>query len=61
MTHLSDHLKQRRMEKGLTVRQVAKMVGYTNLSKGVRRIDTFERDWSCQSRPVGEAGESLGR
>jgi transcriptional regulator with XRE-family HTH domain len=42
-THLAEYFKERRIAKGLRLGQVAKLVGYTNLSKGARRIDTFER------------------
>ena len=43
MSHLSDHFKQRRTAKGMSAAALAKMVGYANVSRGVRRIDTFER------------------
>ena len=43
MSHLSDHFKQRRMAKGLSVADLAKAVGYQNVARGIRRIDTFER------------------
>jgi len=43
MTHLAEHFKQRRMEKGLRLADIAQMVGYTNISRGVRRIEAFER------------------
>jgi len=43
MSHVSDYFKQRRMEKRLRQVDVARMVGYRNLSKGCRRINTFEQ------------------
>ncbi len=42
MTHLSEHFKKRRLEKGLNEKALAKTVGYRNLFRGMRRIKTFE-------------------
>jgi hypothetical protein len=39
---LSQHFQARRTNKGLTLGQLAKSVGYRNISKGARRIATFE-------------------
>ena len=42
MTHLAEYFQKRRLDKGLGLGQVARMVGYKNLAKGRRRIETFE-------------------
>lgn len=42
-THISKHFKQRRIELGLSLGQLAELCDYTNLSKGANRIATFER------------------
>jgi hypothetical protein len=41
-THLSEHFKKRRLEKGLRLSELARLLGYSNLSKGCQRIETFE-------------------
>jgi hypothetical protein len=40
--HLAEHFKRRRQEMGLSMAQLARTVGYRNVSKGVRRIAAFE-------------------
>jgi len=42
-THLGEHFKKRRLEKGLSLPQIARMAGYTNIAKGIRRIEAFEQ------------------
>lgn len=42
-THLSDHFRQRRLELGLSLGQLAAQCGYRNLSKGANRIASFEQ------------------
>jgi hypothetical protein len=42
-TQLAAHFKDRRLEKGISVGQLAKLAGYHNISKGSKRIHTFER------------------
>ena len=42
-THLGEHFRKRRLEKGFSLTQVARMAGYTNIPKGIRRIETFEQ------------------
>jgi len=37
-----DYFKRRRLERGLTVPQLARMIGYQNVSRGIRRIMAFE-------------------
>lgn len=42
-THLSAHFRQRRLELGLSLGQLAAQCGYSNLSKGANRISAFEQ------------------
>ena len=41
-THLSRHFRQRRLDLGLRLPDVARRCGYRNLAKGCNRIDRFE-------------------
>ena len=41
-THLSRYFKKIGKEKGLRLGEVARTLGYRNVSKGARRVDTFE-------------------
>ena len=43
MSHLGDHFRACRVEKGLTTGQLARMAGYRNLTRGANRIHGFER------------------
>ncbi|WP_152054393.1 helix-turn-helix domain-containing protein, partial [Tautonia marina] len=43
MSHVGNLFKQRRVERNLTFGQLARMVGYENLSRGSNRIQAFER------------------
>lgn len=40
--HLAKYFRQRRLEMGLSVAEVVRRLGYTNVSKGIRRIEAFE-------------------
>lgn len=42
-THLADHFARRRLERGLRPAQLARSIGYTNIARGCRRIEMFER------------------
>lgn len=42
-THLAEHFGKRRRERELKLVQVARMVGYSNVAKGIRRIEAFEQ------------------
>jgi Helix-turn-helix domain len=42
MSHLGDHFRACRVEKGLTTGQLARMAGYENLGRGSNRIHRFE-------------------
>jgi hypothetical protein len=43
MKHLATYFQRKRREKNLRLGQVARLVGYKKVSKGCRRIETFER------------------
>ena len=42
-THLAGYFHKRRLEKGLRLGQVAKLLGYGNIGKGAKRVQTFEQ------------------
>ena len=42
-SHLGFHFRETRLAKGMTLGQIARQVGYRNISKGCRRIDAFEK------------------
>ena len=42
-THLSRHFRQRRLDLGLRLPDVARRCGYQNIAKGCNRIDRFEK------------------
>ena len=46
-THMARHFQKQRVEMHLSLTQLARMVGYVNVSKGVRKIDQFERTGAC--------------
>ena len=59
-THLSQHFQNRRLEMGLSLTQLAKLVGYANVSKGHRKIDTFERTGVCHPALFAKLTAALG-
>jgi hypothetical protein len=42
-THLAEHFHQQRLCRGLSLGQLARLVGYRNVSRGANRIQTFEQ------------------
>ena len=42
--HLGEFFRSRRIEQGLSLGQLARLAGYRNVNKGVRRILRFEQD-----------------
>jgi hypothetical protein len=46
-THMAEHFRKRRLEMRLSLAGLARTVGYANVTKGVRRIDAFERTGRC--------------
>ena len=59
MTHLSEHFKKRRLEKGLSEKDLAKVVGYKNLFRGMRRIRTFEATGHAHAELVVNMAKAL--
>jgi hypothetical protein len=57
---MANHYKKRRLEMHLSLTQLARMVGYTNLSKGYRRIDEFERTGGCHPILFAKLTAALG-
>jgi transcriptional regulator with XRE-family HTH domain len=43
-TNLGRYFRAQRIDRGLSLGQIARMVGYRNVSKGANRIARFERD-----------------
>jgi len=43
-TNLSRFIKEERVKQGLNYAEVSKMMGYTNVNKGMRRIIDLERE-----------------
>ena len=43
-TNLSRFIKEERVKQGLNYAEISKMIGYTNLNKGMRRIIDLERE-----------------
>ncbi len=46
-THMARYFQKRRGELRLSLAQLARIVGYANVSKGYRKIDAFERTGRC--------------
>jgi transcriptional regulator with XRE-family HTH domain len=42
VSHLGEYFRERRVERNLTLGQLARLLGYQNLSKGSNRISSFE-------------------
>lgn len=59
-THLSEHYQKRRLKLGLTLTQLARLLGYTNVSKGHCKIDDFERTGRCHPELFAKLTTALG-
>ena len=59
MSHLSEHFKQRRLKKKLRLADLAKAVGYRNVVRGIRRIDTFEQTGVAHSDLLAKLAAAL--
>ena len=59
-THLAEHFQKRRLEMHLSLAQLARMVGYANVSKGYRKIDLFERMGHCHPELFAKLTVALG-
>ena len=60
MSHLSKFFRERRLEKGLSLGQVARLLGYTNLCRGANRIQSLERGDKVRPDFLGRLAEVLG-
>lgn len=58
--HLGDFFHHRRIERGLSLGQLARLVRYRNTNKGTRRILRFERDGTIQPDLLVKVAEALG-
>jgi hypothetical protein len=58
--HLGRHLKTRREELGLGRGQLARSLGYTNISKGCRRILDAEEGRTCTAEFLARLTHALG-
>ena len=58
-THVAKYFRKRRSEMGLSLVQLAKKVGYGNVSKGYRKIDAFERTGRCHPVLFSKLMEAL--
>ena len=59
-THMARHFQKRRFEMHLSLTQLARMVGYANVSKGYRRIDLWERTGVCHPILFAKLTAALG-
>jgi hypothetical protein len=57
---LSEHFYKARLNKGLTLGQVTRLVGYRNVSKGANRINAFERGGSIHRDLRTKLADVLG-
>jgi hypothetical protein len=57
---MANHYRNRRLGIHLSLTQLARMVGYKNVSKGYRRIDVFERTGACHPILFAKLTELLG-
>ncbi len=59
MSHLGDFFRQRRIERKLTFGQLARMIGYQNLSRGSNRIQAFEAGGKVSPDLLNKLSEAL--
>jgi hypothetical protein len=59
MSHLSKFFRQRRVEKKLGLGGLARLLGYTNVSRGANRIQVFEGGGKVSPELLGKLAEAL--
>lgn len=59
MSHLGEFFRNRRFEKGLSLGQVARLLGYQNVTKGCNRIQAFEGGGKVNTELLGKLAEVL--
>jgi transcriptional regulator with XRE-family HTH domain len=58
--HLGTYFRERRRQRGLSLGQLARLVGYRNVSKGCNRIARFERYGAVTQDLLLHLAEALG-
>jgi transcriptional regulator with XRE-family HTH domain len=58
--HLSDYFRERRQQRGLSLGELARLLGYKNVSKGANRISRFEREGAVSEDLLLQLAEALG-
>ena len=59
MSHLGNFFRDRRIEKGLSFGQLARLIGYKNVSGGSNRIQAIERGGKVRPDLLGKLAEAL--
>jgi transcriptional regulator with XRE-family HTH domain len=59
MSHLGTYFRDQRTSQGLTLGQVARMVSYSNVSKGSNKIVHFEREGDITEELLARLAEAL--
>ena len=59
MSHLSKFFRDRRLERGLSPGQAARLLGFTNITKGANRIQSLERGDKVRPDLLGRLAEVL--
>ncbi len=59
MSHLSNLFRRRRMERGLRPGQLARLLGYKNITKGANRIQSFENGGKARPDLLGNLAKAL--
>jgi hypothetical protein len=57
--HLGTHFQEKRIQQGLSLGDLARMVGYKNVSKGSNRIALFEREDTVKEDLLVKLAEAL--
>jgi transcriptional regulator with XRE-family HTH domain len=60
MNHLGSFFHNQRISQGLSLGQLARMVGYGNVSKGANKIVRFERDGIITEELLARLADALG-
>jgi transcriptional regulator with XRE-family HTH domain len=58
--NLGTYFRERRQQRGLSLGQLARLVGYENVSKGCNRITRFERQGAVTEGLLLQLAEALG-
>jgi transcriptional regulator with XRE-family HTH domain len=60
MNHLGDYFHEQRIRQGLSLGQLARLVGYFNVSKGANKICRFEREGIVTEELLAALADALG-